>query len=387
MFNKKKKKEKSEAKAVVAPLVMAPPAAEAPDKEGAAMTKTVMVTSGIPVTTGPAPTGSVPPAAVPTMAVPPAATPTGVAPTVAVPAVAPTVALPTAAAPMAVAPTAAAAPTIAMPPAAAPMAPAPTLVVPTVAAPAMFGQVMIGNAHHIGSRDSQQDSFAISDISNRELFERKGVFCVMADGMGGLPGGAAISNMATQIMLNMFIEDEVAQTPEEFLLRMLISTNDQILLNMAGYEKGGATVVAVIVHAGKMYWISVGDSRIYLIRGGALLQINREHTYAVELDERAAHGAITWEAALGDPQRKALTSYLGMENIEKIDRNNQPVQLLPHDRVLLMSDGVFNALSDEEIMATMAADPHESAFLLEKAVLDKAMPYQDNFTAIILKIL
>jgi len=129
--------------------------------------------------------------------------------------------------------------------------------------------------------------------------------------------------------------------------------------------------------------VAVGDSRIYLIRNGAIMQLNREHVYSVELDEKAATGEISWETAAGDPKRGALTSYLGMETLEKIDRNYRPVQLLDGDRVLLMSDGIFGVLTDDEILSAMPYPPQESAAMLQEIALDKQDPNQDNLTAII----
>jgi serine/threonine protein phosphatase PrpC len=154
---------------------------------------------------------------------------------------------------------------------------------------------------------------------------------------------------------------------------------------MSGREPGGTTMVAVIIHEGNLYWAAVGDSLIYLVRSGAIIQVNREHTYAVELDEKAAIGEISWEAAASDPKRAALTSYLGMGKPEKIDRCLRPVKLLPGDRVLLMSDGIFGVLTDEEILEAMVQSPQESAVKLQEMTLGKNNPNQDNLTAVILQ--
>ena len=243
--------------------------------------------------------------------------------------------------------------------------------------------LLIGNTHHIGMRESQQDSFGISDISNAELCARKGVFGVVADGMGGMADGGDVSNIVTQTMLQYFGEVDSSGQPELDLLNMLFAASDNVNRHISGHEKGGSTAVAVIIQNGKLYWVAVGDSRIYLVRGGALVQINREHTYAVELDEKAATGELTWEDAAGDPKRAALTSYLGMSRLEKVDRNIRPVQLLGGDRILLMSDGVFGTLTDDEILAAMQNDPLKSADALQEKVMAKQNLNQDNFTAVI----
>jgi protein phosphatase len=254
------------------------------------------------------------------------------------------------------------------------------------AVPVSSASILIGNTHHIGARESQQDSFGISDVSNAELCSRKGVFGVVADGMGGMEDGGEISSIVTRTMLQYFNEIETSGQPELDLLNMLHAANDNVSRFLDERGKGGSTAVAVILLTGKLYWVAVGDSRIYLVRNNSLIQINREHVYAVELDEKAATGEISWEDAANDPQREALTNYLGMGRLEKTDRNIRPLRLLPGDRVLLMSDGVFGVLTDEEILETMSLEPLGSAQALQEKALEKQNPNQDNLTAVIFEV-
>lgn len=247
--------------------------------------------------------------------------------------------------------------------------------------------VNIGNTHHIGARESQQDSFGISDISNRVLCDNKGVFAVVADGMGGLANGREISAIVTSSMLKYFNEKTFHSELEIELLNMLSTANGEVnkYLGKDGKGKSGSTVVSIILKNRQLYWLTVGDSRICLIRNGAIIQINREHTYGADLDEKFAMGEISIEEAQSNPQRNALTSYLGMGRLEKIDRNIRPLQLLRGDRIILMSDGVFGTLSDEEILSVMDAPTYESAARLEQMILATNKSKQDNFTAIILE--
>ena len=246
--------------------------------------------------------------------------------------------------------------------------------------------ILIGNAHHIGARDSQQDSFCISDVQNESLMQSKGLLGVVADGMGGLADGAEISAIVTRTMLNHFNDTPASSKPEQELLDMVYTANDNVLDFISKQkESGGSTVVAVNIIGDKLYWISVGDSHIYLVRNGTLMQLNRDHTYAQELDEKAADGEITWEEAMNHPKRAALTSYLGTKTPELIDRNQKPIQLINGDRILLMSDGVFGTLSDEDILETMVLIPQESATVLMEKTIAQQHPHQDNLTAVILE--
>lgn len=115
------------------------------------------------------------------------------------------------------------------------------------------------------------------------------------------------------------------------------------------------------------------------------MQVNREHVYGVELDEQAGRGEISFSAAASDPQRKALTSFIGIGKLKKIDRNIRPLKLLEGDRVLLMSDGVFGTLSDGEIAEAMHAPAEMSGEILDRMIRSKNLANQDNYTAIILE--
>ncbi len=250
------------------------------------------------------------------------------------------------------------------------------------------GILHIGNVQNIGKRESQQDSFGISDLSNKDLCRENGLLAIVADGMGGLANGAEVSALVTRTMLGQFSTKPFGSDASQELLSMLSFTNREVNSYLRNCkDKSGSTVVAVNIKDMMLQWISVGDSRICLVRNGALLQINKEHTYASELDQKAAMGEISVEKARNDPQRNALTSYIGMGDIEEIDRSVRPLQLVPGDRILLMSDGVFGTLSDEEILSTMKLDPHGAAGEMEKLILHKNRKGQDNFTTIIIELL
>lgn len=249
--------------------------------------------------------------------------------------------------------------------------------------------VRIGNTHQIGSRESQQDSFGVSDISDERLCAEKGVFAVVADGMGGLSNGAEVSAIVTSYMLKCFSQKTFGGDLSVALLTMTINANNEVVrfLQENGNVQCGSTVVAAIIKDHFLSFISVGDSRIYLERSGVLYQVNREHTYASELDEKAARCEITIEEAKNDPQRHALTSYIGMEESVQIDRSLRPIRVLAGDRIILMTDGVSGTISDEEIQKAVSLNAYEAAAQLETLVESKKKPNQDNFTAIVIECL
>lgn len=244
----------------------------------------------------------------------------------------------------------------------------------------------VGRLHSIGRRSGQQDSFAVSDVEDENLCREKGVIAIVADGMGGLSDGDKISSMVTLSIFRHFHERPIVGTAGDVLLQMLREANEEVNRFLGGKQgKCGSTLVAGIVRDRKCYWISVGDSHIYLYRGGSLMQLNREHVYGADLDAKAANGEISREEAMRDPQRGALTSYIGMGRLEKVDRNLTPLTLQAGDRLLFMTDGVFGTLSEKQIAEAMRYPVEESVRLMDEAIRAVGKSNQDNYTAVILE--
>lgn len=237
-----------------------------------------------------------------------------------------------------------------------------------------------GFAQDIGARESQQDSYCVSAVPG------KGTLAVVADGMGGLQNGAEVSGIVTYVFKECFEKNVFEGSGELELLQMLQTANKHVCeyIESVGGSQSGSTVVATYIAGDRLYYISVGDSHIYLMRNGHLLQMNREHTYAYELDERVVRGQISLESALTDRERKCLTSYVGMTSIEHVDRNAVPVQLCKGDKLLLASDGVFGTLSDQEMENALSLEtPKAAAEALEKLVKTKQKRGQDNSTSVV----
>ena len=169
---------------------------------------------------------------------------------------------------------------------------------------------------------------------------------------------------------------------------MLSEANEQVLAMLGPDQiyKSGATLLAVLADKGKFHWAAVGDSRIYLYCSHHLLQINREHIYRQQLIGEAVNKNISFARAGADPQRDRLISFLGMGELKYIDGSLRPVEVRQGDKVLLMSDGIFNTISEAEIMNILESTKNaaEAASLMEKRVLEASNPNQDNFTCIIL---
>lgn len=244
-----------------------------------------------------------------------------------------------------------------------------------------------GNAQHIGDRHEQQDAFGFSNPGNKAFLRHGGLLGVLADGMGGMALGSETSKIAVRTFLNSYAGKSPGQSIPGALKRALAEANEAVL-SLAGHngleDEVGTTLAAAVIHNNSLHWISAGDSRVYLLREGRLIQLTTDHVYANKLAVEAASGKISRIEALNDPSRDDLTSYLGLPEIDEIDQNNKPFILKPGDRVLLCSDGLYKGLSEEEIAASLKASPHSACDQLVEQVLSKQRPHQDNVTAIAL---
>lgn len=238
----------------------------------------------------------------------------------------------------------------------------------------------VGKVHNIGARPYQEDSLGVAMLED-------GVFAVVADGMGGLSGGDKVSQEIVKTMLSY--SDRLTPSQMDGILgQMVDAVNDTVnrMLGPNGLYKSGSTLLAVLVRQGRFHWITVGDSHIYLYRDGTLIQLNQEHNRGQELLRKAVRGEISFEEARSDPKKNGLTSFIGMGSLRYIDKSIQSIPLKAGDRIVLMTDGVFNTLPDMAIASVLAqySEAQEAAGELERRVISRGNPRQDNFTAVIL---
>jgi protein phosphatase len=242
-----------------------------------------------------------------------------------------------------------------------------------------------GNSQHIGSRQEQQDSFGFSDPDDSEFAGHGGFLAVLADGAGGMDHGGAASTAAVKTFLASYAtkmaSEEIPAALEQSLVRANAAVHDLAKREVAE-DNVATTLVAAVFFHDQLHWISVGDSALYFYRGGSLSLLTISHNYGRELDRRAAVGHISAEAALSHPDRKALTSFVGLKLLNEVDRSLKPLILQGGDKVLLASDGLFNALSDNEIAEELLLEPQAACDALIQKVLSRNLSHQDNVTVL-----
>lgn len=247
----------------------------------------------------------------------------------------------------------------------------------------MVETVVVGKLHEQGARSEQQDCFGVSDVS---LLQTHGVLAVVADGMGGLTDGGKMSMAVVESILDSFFLYQGMYTMEQQLVMLAQKAVERVnaLLAPSDLKKHGSTLVMGLIREGKFSFLSVGDSRVCLYRDGVLMQLNREHIYKNALALEAVNGEVSLQEVYSDQRAGGLTSFLGMGALQQIDFPAEPVRLLAGDKLLLMSDGVYNALDQSELTKCLDAEPEEAVEQIRTAIQEKAYVNQDNYTAVVI---
>ena len=235
-----------------------------------------------------------------------------------------------------------------------------------------------------GKRSYQEDSLWYSGQS----LPGKPVCAIVADGMGGMENGAESSAIAKEYFKLHAKNIETARDIPAKLWEMSKDINEEVFTaNSAKHMNGGTTLICAYIIDNLFYWLSIGDSRIYLYRDGILAAVNEEHELENRLYDMLLDGRITLDELRSVPNRelRKLTSNIGRNTVPIIDQNYAPYRLHSGDKILLCSDGVSGSLSEEEILACLKTpDAESSCRSIADLIEEKDLPGQDNYAAVVI---
>lgn len=203
--------------------------------------------------------------------------------------------------------------------------------------------------------------------------------CVVADGMGGHLGGHTASSIAVATIGNTTEGNREALVDGSTVMPLESSPVPRLLAESirdasaaifeaaqdnADLQGMGTTVTALLVLSGRAFVGHVGDSRCYLQRGHAIIQLTDDHSL---VNEQINAGLITKEQARASRLKNIITRSVGFEKDVAVDTLALPVQI--GDKFVLCSDGLANFADDTEIGLALATMPLESAskFLVDLA--------------------
>ena len=206
---------------------------------------------------------------------------------------------------------------------------------------------IIANCTDTGrTRRVNEDSMVTFDSPN-------GRVVAVCDGMGGQNAGDVASQLAVAVIQDI-LSDNTFATPEEAITSSVIAANQAILRKASMNEEMqgmGATCVMLIVKDGKVYYGSIGDSRIYYIANGMIRQITKDQSYVQTLVDA---GQITLAEAEHHQDKNQITNALGVEGMTPPVIGQMPITPEPNSTFLLCSDGLSGMINNNTIFNTVS---------------------------------
>ena len=234
-------------------------------------------------------------------------------------------------------------------------------------------------------RQNNEDSFGYWEPEDDQQFLRKGRLAVVADGMGGYEGGQEASRLAVETLVEVY-RDFGGDDPQAALVEALQAAHEQIREYSFAHPElrgMGTTCTAAAIVQDALYYVHVGDTRLYLIRDGQITRVTRDHSYVGRLVES---GMISAEEAETHPQRNILTAALGTNPDLIMDSPGRPEPLRPEDVLLICSDGLWGQVRDAEILdAVENRSAEQTGRNLIELARERGGP--DNITVEVLRLL
>lgn len=227
-------------------------------------------------------------------------------------------------------------------------------------------------------RKNNQDYFRTATIGQAEI-------AVLCDGMGGAAGGAVASKLAADSFLECIENNPDALFEPEKIRDILLQAGNAAHMSVYNCANEfieldgiGTTLVACIYKDDILYIINAGDSRLYTIKNDLLQKQTKDHSLIQDLLDK---GVITEEQAKNHPYKNYIMRALGTETILRYDYFECKSDF---DYVLLCSDGLYNFVTDEEMLNIIYSEKsieEKTALLVDAANKGGG---GDNITAVLL---
>ena len=243
-----------------------------------------------------------------------------------------------------------------------------------------------------GARDYQEDAITADFPVGAEAG-----FVVLADGMGGHAAGDVASKIVlTEVFSELkfhFADVEAFEARAPEILRNVADlANETLRQHTRSHPETdgmGATLVVPALVENRLWWISVGDSPLFLYRNGRLSQLNEDHSMAPQIDFMVKSGLMDPQVAANHPDRNCLISVLMGTRIPKIDCPTKPFALMAGDIVVCASDGL-QFLTNAQIQKVLAKYRKTRSTEIAERLLGELIrlddPDQDNISFTVIKV-
>ena len=233
-------------------------------------------------------------------------------------------------------------------------------------------------------REDNEDSYGYWEASDDATFARLGRLAIVADGMGGCEGGQFASRIAVDSVQESYSSAQDGD-PQQLLLKAVRLANARVQEEARAtpsLQGMGTTLTAAAIISENLYFAHVGDSRLYLLRGGTLRALTRDHTLVARLIES---GVIRAEDAETHPQKHVLTAAIGVGEDVTPDAPPEAISLKKSDVLFLCTDGLWGQMTESEIIEILSSNrPEAAARALVQLAKEHGGP--DNITVQILRV-
>ncbi len=248
-------------------------------------------------------------------------------------------------------------------------------------------KISVGSATDVGGRAGNEDAVLVrplDPVGTGPGATDAGFLLAIADGMGGHQGGEVASRLAIETLGAAF---EAEPNGDVVALMKQVFRRANARIYGDGAAKGdaqlmGTTLVACAVRGKYATIASIGDSRAYLVRANRLTQVTQDHTVVAQ---KVEVGELTPDQAKRSPARNQLTHSLGhLERLHSSMPSVFELTLLPEDRLVLCSDGFYDVVVDDDVVAIVLRQDATGA---AQALVDLAKERNttDNVSAIVLE--
>ena len=243
-----------------------------------------------------------------------------------------------------------------------------------------------------GARDYQEDA-----ITSDFLVGADAGFVVLSDGMGGHAAGDVASKIVlTEVYSELkfqYADVEMFEARAPDILRSIVDLANETLRQHTRTHPEtagmGATLVVPVMLENRLFWISVGDSPLYLYRGGSLSQLNEDHSMAPQIDFMVKSGLMDAEVGATHPDRNCLISVLMGQRIPKVDCPETALDLRAGDIVICASDGL-QFLGHAQIERVLGRVRKKRSTEIAEVLLEEIHklddPDQDNVSFCVIKV-
>lgn len=246
---------------------------------------------------------------------------------------------------------------------------------------------------------NNEDNFSVSAFELENKDHSPVLLAVLSDGIGGHRAGEVASMIAVH-KVSEFVSRSDGDNPQNMLREAIGKASDEIFEQAQGAPERsgmGATCSCIYICNNRLYTATVGDSRIYLIRNGAIQQISIDHTW---IQEALDGGLIRPDQVVGHPNAHVIRRYLGGPKVPNVDLRmrlsntdndhqaeaNQGIKLHAGDFVLTCSDGLTDLVKAPEILSLILSKPDLNEAVHALVDLANERGGHDNITVVLIKI-